>query len=208
VDVFRPFPTAEDLAEGIQQARPDWRQRPNLVRLMMHLQSPIIMTRHRLAASHPRQAFAQSMGVDVLPPIEDDRLVVELLTGTVFRSALDTAWRNNSNGLFTCAPTTNASFHIVPPRYDAGFVEVDPVSCMRCHETVGQHAQSFEFGRDWYGRVRGSDGIFSFHPFSLGSISFNGIGQSVSMRAELEVANVLERYDARRHPRRIYQRLE
>ena len=69
-------------------------------------------------------------------------------------------------------------------------------------------AQSFEFGRDWYGRVRGSDGIFSFHPFSHASISFNGIGQAVSMRPELLEANVLERYDPGRHPRHVYQRLE
>jgi hypothetical protein len=136
-------------------------------------------------------------------------LVVELLTGTVFRSALDTSWREGEQGaLYTCAPTTRALFHIVPAGYAGGFIDVNPESCARCHDSVGKQAQHFEFARDWYGRVRGSDDIFSFHPFSLGSISPNGIGRPVHMRPELLKAKVLERFDADRHPSDLYQRLE
>jgi hypothetical protein len=75
---------------------------------------------------------------------------------------------------------------------------------MRCHETVNHNVQEFEPGRDWYGRIRGSDGIFSFHPFSRGSISFNGSPVSVSMNSELRAAGLLERFDADKHPNSIY----
>jgi len=59
-----------------------------------------------------------------------------------------------------------------------------------------------------YGRIRGSDGIFSFHPFALESISGNGYGSAVRMRSELEVAGVIARYDRSRHPRSVYNAAE
>lgn len=208
VDVFRPFPTATALADCIKQVRPQWRADAKLSKLVTHLEQPMVMKKHRLADDHPRHAFVESMGIDRLPPVGDDQLVIELLAGTKFQSALDVVWRDGASGSFTCAPTTSAAFHIVPAGYDAGFVEVDPVSCSRCHDTVGQHAQYFEYGRDWYGRVRGSDAIFSFHPFSPLSVSPNGIGQSVSMRRELIESGVLERYNRSKHPHDKYQRLE
>jgi hypothetical protein len=209
VDVFRPFPTAGHLADSIKKARADWHEKPTLARLVGHLEGPIALKKHKLSNNHPRKVFVQSMGMDTLPPVDDDPLVVQLLTETTFTSASDVAWRESENGaVYTCAPTTTAAFHIVPANYAGGFVDVDPESCMRCHDSVGQQAQHFEFGRDWYGRVRGSDGIFSFHPFSMGSISHNGIGQAVSMRSELVKAKVLERFDPDKHPSNAYQRLE
>ena len=80
-----------------------------------------------------------------------------------------------------------------------GYVEVDRTSCMRCHETVNQPVANFQAGRDWYGRIRGSDGIFSFHPFDPGCISGNGYSQPVRMRDELVSAGVIEKYDAKKH---------
>jgi len=97
---------------------------------------------------------------------------------------------------------------VVPPNYDAAFIAVDSVSCLRCHETVNHSVNEFNAGRDWYGRIRGSDGIFSFHPFALESISANGFGSSVRMRGELEAAGVIARYDRDRHPRAIYNAAE
>ena len=197
------------LKKRIKKARDDWHEKPTLARLVGHLEGPIALNKHKLSNNHPRKVFVQSMGMDTLPPVDDDPLVVQLLTETTFTSASDVAWRESENGaVYTCAPTTTAAFHIVPANYAGGFVDVDPESCMRCHDSVGQQAQHFEFGRDWYGRVRGSDGIFSFHPFSVGSISHNGIGQAVSMRSELVKAKVLERFDPDKHPSNAYQRLE
>jgi hypothetical protein len=56
--------------------------------------------------------------------------------------------------------------------------------------------------------VRGSDGIFSFHPFAPESISDNGIGRTVKMRPELEKAGVIAKYDPDKHPDKVYQTIE
>jgi len=207
VDAFRPFPTAAGLAARIKELRPDWQDRPQLLALCSHLEGPRKLEVRSLADRQPRQrVFQQAMGVDALPPVGDDRLVEELLTGTPFRSALGESWRDDDGGQ-TCAPTTSASFHVVPVNYDAGFIAVDNASCMRCHATANTSVREFNSGRDWYGRVRGSDGIFSFHPFSLDSISNNGYARPVRMRRELEQAGLLVKYDPAQHPSSVYQTL-
>jgi hypothetical protein len=208
VDVFRPFPTAKDLAQAIQQRRPEWRENEKLAALVDHLQSPLEMQRLKLADKHASLvSFKQSMGTDALPDVGDDQLVIELLTQTTFRSSLGEVWRKSTVGVRTCAPTTDAPFHIVPANYDAGFVDADSISCMRCHETVGQHVRDFQPARDWYGRVRGSDAIFSFHPFCPTCVSTNGMGRGVKLRPELVKAGLLEQYDIERHPAAVYQQL-
>jgi hypothetical protein len=123
---------------------------------------------------------------------------------TTFQSAEGVTWRIGTNGVTTAAPSTDASFHIVPAKYDAGFIDVDSASCIRCHSTVNQNVDRFQGGRDWYGRIRGSDGIFSFHPFDPSSISYNGYPNSVRMRDEMIEAGLLERFDPDRHPNSIY----
>lgn len=42
-----------------------------------------------------------------------------------------------------------------------------PSNCTQCHDDVGKHASVLENKNnvEWFGTVRGSDGIFSFHPF-------------------------------------------
>lgn len=205
VNAFRPFPAAEDLAAAIRDRRPHWKDSPSLAKLVQHLEQPIELAPYRLEDRHPaHRVFAQSMGVDVLPPIDDDRLVGELLGETVFKSVLGGTWRRGIGGLSTTAPTTRARFHIVPANYDAGFIEVDRVSCMRCHSTVNQSVRRFQPGRDWYGRIRGSDGIFSFHPFALESISRNGFSNAVHLRRELVEAGLLVHFDKHKHPHAIY----
>jgi hypothetical protein len=59
--------------------------------------------------------------------------------------------------------------------------------------------RDFDYFRDWYGRIRGSDGIFSFHPFEPWSVSDNGAPQSVQLRSELIQAGVLEGYTPKKH---------
>ncbi|HEY4308383.1 MAG TPA: hypothetical protein VGN12_02925 [Pirellulales bacterium] len=204
VDVFRPFPRSEDLADRIKELRPEWEKAENLKSAVSLLTSATNLPERKLVDSHPRKSFQQSMGVYVLPSLEDDQLVRELLTETTFKSALGNPWSEGANGPVAAAPTTEASFHIVPAKYDAGFVEVDRASCMRCHQTVNQPVSKFEAGRDWYGRIRGSDGIFSFHPFDPNSISGNGYPVPVRMRSELVSAGVIEQYDAKKHDKLRY----
>lgn len=208
VDVFRPFPTAESLANRVKELRPEWEQTPALAKLVAHLTEDKALPLGRLVDNHPsRRVIDQAMGVDSLPAINDDKLVLELLTTTTFASAHGELWRKGTNATFTSAPTTDARFHIVPAKYDAGYIEVDQHSCMRCHQTANQHVRNFDFGRDWYGRVRGSDGIFSWHPFDPGSISGNGYGSTPRLRASLISAGVLAHYDRKVHPAKVYTRV-
>lgn len=201
VDVFRPFLTSDELAQRITELRPNWQENPQLARLVWHLVEPRDLEPRHLVDRQPgRRVFEQTMGVDTLPDAGDDALIAELLTESVFRSALGARWREGANGVPTCAPTTEAPFHIVPARYDAGFIDVDRHSCTRCHETVKRHVREFNAGRDWYGRIRGSDGIFSFHPFDPGSISGNGYGVGVRMRTALIEAGIVAAYDKQAHP--------
>jgi hypothetical protein len=67
--------------------------------------------------------------------------------------------------------------------------------------------REFEPRRDWYGRIRGSDGIFSFHPFAPESISHNGSGLPVRLNPRLVEAGIVEPYDAGRHPASLYHEL-
>jgi len=92
------------------------------------------------------------------------------------------------------APTTDADFHIVPKNYSAATIALNSKSCVRCHESVLKHANEFDFRRDWYGRVRGSDGIFSFHPFEPSCISHRGIYQGAEIRKDF-ISNGIVNYE-------------
>jgi hypothetical protein len=205
VDVFRPFPTSEDLARRIRELRPKAEQNAKLADLLNHLEQPRDLPWRHLTDQQPGQrVFAQWAGVDMLPTAGDDALVSELLSSTTFTSCLDQTWRVGGNGAWAYAPTTQSRFHVVPANYDAGFVEVSGRSCQRCHNTCNQHVNRFNFGRDWYGHIRGSDGIFSFHPFEPSTVSGNGFSSGVQMRQSLTGAGALEEYDSRRHSSAIY----
>jgi hypothetical protein len=196
------------LAERIEELRSEWKQSPTLAKLVSHLKEDRALPQRRLVDNHPqRRVIDQTMGVDTLPPINDEKLVIELLTTTPFTSAQGEIWRKGTNATFTNAPTANAPVHIVPGGYDGGFIEVDQHSCMRCHQTANQHVRNFDFGRDWYGRVRGSDGIFSWHPFDPSSISSNGFKNTPRIRPSLVSAGVLSRYNRKVHPIARYRRV-
>ncbi|HTQ39267.1 MAG TPA: hypothetical protein VMJ32_09575 [Pirellulales bacterium] len=209
VDVFRPFPTAADLAQRIKALRPDWQNQPKLAAAIDHLEQPLEMKVLLLADKQPAMhVFRQTAGVDSLPPLSDDKLVGQLLSGTVFRSVSGEVWQQSPSGVKTYAPTTAAGFNIVPTNYEAGFVQVDSASCMRCHESAARPVSDFNPGRDWYGHIRGSDAILSFHPFAPESVSDNGYGRPVKMRAEFEQAGVIAKYDPQQHPAKFYQTLD
>jgi hypothetical protein len=190
VNAFRPFTTQAELAARVKELAPNWRERPELVKLVKG-EDPSEEVR-RLVNDHDRVAFDTTALVTHLPAI-DTKLVRKLLD-TPFKSALGQEWKKGANGSFAYAPTTDADFHIVPKAYQGGFVEVSSKSCMRCHDSTLMHARDFQAARDWYGRVRGSDNIFSFHIFDAGSISYNGFGNEPRLRKELVDADVLREW--------------
>lgn len=206
VDVFRPFPTSESLVSRIQELRPEWESEETTRKLVEHLNNENRLAKQHLSDQHPSVSFSQSMGVDVLPEIED-ALALELLKTTPFQSSHSRRWAENENGIYSVAPTTRDSFHVIPANFDGGFIDVDETSCLRCHDTVAKNVRNFEPFRDWYGRIRGSDGIFSFHPFSPGSISHNGEGVPIHIRGEFLRAGIVAQFDPAKHPKTHYRRL-
>lgn len=200
VNAYRPFPTAQSLASAVKECRPNWRGDATLARFVSYLDGPANGAVEMLADRHAdERVFEDTRLVDSLPPL-DESLVAELLSTTPFSSALRKQWRPGDLAPF--APTTDAEFHIVPRGYQGGHVAVSNASCMRCHDGTNRGAREFDSGRDWYGRVRGSDGIFSFHPFAHASVSYNGSQFSPTMNPAL--TGIIERYSKEWHPDEVY----
>ena len=89
----------------------------------------------------------------------------------------------------------------MPVDYAAHAIGSDNESCHKCHNTVQRSARMFTPDREWYGKVRGSDQIFSFHPVDPRSIG----GGPVMIR---NVRGLIEPRDDRRHNPADYQQLE
>lgn len=210
VDVLRPFPTAASLAAAIKTAQPNWQKQTDLSQAVASLEQPVVVRTARLTDSrHTRQrAFDVVTGVDNLPRLPED-LVSRLLTTTPFKSCLGEAWRTGSNGVVAFAPTNPENRHnIVTYKYDGTFVGTDRASCIKCHESTNRHATVFEHPRGWYGRVRGSDGILSWHPIAPAAISGNGAPVAVRFRQEFVAGGILAPYDGAKHTVDRYTRIE
>jgi len=206
INVYRPFPTAKDLSKAIKTTWADYNDDAGLVALTTQLDSTATGSLYTLASNHPDfVSFKQSRKIDVLPAISEKH-VIKLLDETTFTSALGADWKNGKDAPH--APTTKADFHIIPKDYSGGFVEVDSKSCMQCHETCNKPARDFDFKRDWYGRVRGSDGIFSFHPFSHGSISPRGTPHAISINQDMVNKGIVAAYNEKLHPDTVYRRIK
>ena len=147
----------------------------------------------RLVNKHDLVSIDATALATYLPAIDHE--LVKKLLDTPFKSALGQEWKRGPDGTEAFAPTTEAAFHIVPKNYHGGFVEVSSTSCMRCHDSTLKHARDFQPFRDWYGRVRGADNIFSFHIFEPGSIAYNGIGREPNLRQDLIDAGLLTRWE-------------
>jgi len=191
MNAFRPFTTQAELAARLKQLVPNWNEKPELAKIVKG-EAEKEETR-RLSNQHDLITFDATALVTHLPAI-DHKLVRKLLD-TPFKSALGQEWKKGADGAEAFAPTTAAEFHIVPTNYKGGFVEVSSNSCMRCHDSTLKHARDFQAARDWYGRVRGSDNIFSFHIFDPSSISGNGFSVPTSLRQELVDAGLLKAWE-------------
>lgn len=189
-NVFRPYPNAEELMKTIEVKFPNYKKDKELNNLMIHLKDDSKLETLKLENNQTPQVFSSKADIDYLPEISAEKVLI-LLTSKDFKSASGISWKNTINP--ASAPSTKAKIHIVPQNYDGGFITVDSNSCMKCHETTNQHVNNFDAARDWYGRIRGNDGIFSFHIFSKESISSSGTPRKTSVNSELIDLGLLER---------------
>jgi hypothetical protein len=98
-------------------------------------------------------------------------------------------------------------FHIVPRLFTGMHAGATTDSCARCHRDVGLSVDRFDRARDWYGRVRGADAVFSFHPFSRGSISTNGAARTVRFDTQLSSLGIIAPHNRALHTKKDYSTL-
>lgn len=171
MNIFRPFPTAQSLADAVKRRRPGWISSAKLAALVDFLEDNTTLVPKRLSATSAfSSTFHQDGWLDPLPDFGDQQLVRELLTTTPFASAYDTAWKINGTKV-AYAPTTASSFSIVPNNYEVGVIQVTDDSCMRCHREAGRLVSEFNSDLYLYGELWGMDGIFSFHPYDESEFS-------------------------------------
>ncbi len=137
---------------------------------------------HTISDSHDTPVFRAEGLVDSLPDMPAP--LVRKLLSQPFRDVTDHPWVETSNGK-AFAPTT-AGLGIVSNHYQGGYFH--SANCLTCHATVQRPAANFSEARHWYGRVRGSDGIFSLplaDPDSIG-----GPGERRDFRVNQEMVNL------------------
>jgi len=174
-DVFRPFVNRRQLEAACKELDCELPAMPT--------------TRVIIKDRQPRKRVIDAEAdLEVLPAMDGD--LVRVLLARPFKSALGESW---TPGKAAFAPISKEAFGIVPKGYEGGVIAVGQESCMRCHETCRQEARSFAPNREWYGRISGDDGIFSFHPFAVECISHNGIEKPVAMRQKLVDAGLLKK---------------
>lgn len=148
-----------------------------------------------------------------MPAVSDATILRELLRATPFRSARGAVWKE-SGGLRTHAPTTDASFSIVPRDDAGGFLSAGEETCTLCHREAGRSLRAWYFPVTADGEMWGGDGTFTWHPFENGRfvdsrgsvVQFNTDHRQV--REDLVSAGVLERYGESRHRAPTYSEID
>ena len=153
MQAYRPFPTEDDLDRALTRRGVAFSPRPS--------------DRRRLDSGHQQDAFRASGWETVVQDL-DPAVVADLLDGTPFRPAAGKSWRSQPEfGVDVPAPTSAQDFSVVPRGFLGAFLPVSNSDCMRCHRDAGRVVNLPGEAR-W--RVRGSDGIFSWHPWEADSL--------------------------------------
>ena len=120
--------------------------------------------------------------VDELPPMPKD--VQDKIYIRPFQEVTDVIWHKTDE--HKCYGPSGG---FVADKYQGGHFA--STQCIQCHHTVLSHAQHFGTGRDWYGRLRGTDGIFSVPIADDGCISGNGFNYRPVWNQKLVKAGLL-----------------
>lgn len=214
-DVYRPFPTGEDLAAALEAAaaaNPAW-QTADVAALAAHARNPATLVAGSLAATHYAGSFPRVNGAeDRLPALADPSILETLLLEVPYRSVKDTPWKT-AGALVAHAATTQASFHIVPRGYDAGFLEVSDEACARCHQDAGRPFRDYYPNVIAYGELWGEDESFTWHPFETERfVDANGDVRNFNydnrrIRPDFTAGRVIEAYDPAQHPASTWSKL-
>jgi len=191
VDVFRPYTHWEDLSVAMSALGDQSEARRLALR-------PVIQSETMYDRIHANEHEINLTANYEQLPAYSDATVEKLIQGRTFESALGEDWRDG-----VAAPAGGFN----PMDYRA-IMSVDRQSCARCHASTNRHVSHFQMQRDWYGNVRGSDHILSFHVFDPSCVSHNGMSRRVAYRRELIRWKLLEHYDGAKHPNSIYSALE
>lgn len=179
VDIFRPFTTYQELDEA-------------------GLDYSLVKQHVTDADSHDTLAFDVRTETFAISTPLTERQSRELLTNATFRSVLGSNFSYTQNV---------SDYHIIPRNTFFAVLGTSRESCSRCHKDTLADVNNFNNGRDWYGRVRGSDGIFSFHPFAPQNISRNGGSVPVALNQELISRRIIAPYNPAIHPQTKYKQL-
>lgn len=179
-NVYRPYSDAKDLQAkllklGTRDAKALAKAIDDLPRTYLEIKNP-----------HPVKTFEFKGYREDLPEIPES-LAEEILSWD-FEAYAD--WKTDC-----FAPSTKSDrLSIVAKNYQGCIVRPDSKGCAQCHDTTLGHVSRLEPNRDWYGRVRGSDGIFSFHIFDEDTLSVEGFdkAQVVKVSKSLPLKKVKE----------------
>jgi len=206
IEILRPFPTAKDLADRLEAMDPE-KYAADIALLRDHR---TVVAKRMNDPLHRRSGFDVQAGTNLTPASLSEQVSADLLDSTRFKSAVGAAWKQHPDfdNLVSFAPTGRYDFNIVPPNYEGTFMGTDTDSCKRCHEHTLKHVDVFDNQRDWYGRVRGSDQIFTWHPIDPGSIAYNGGTIPARLRQSFVQAGIVEQFDPAKHPKDRYTLLK
>jgi hypothetical protein len=212
-NIYRPFTTATQLEGALISRNADWESKPNIKKVIEHLRSTETLIPRKITPTRPYQVAFKSLDgfLDFLPDFGDPQLVADLLSSSPFLSAEGKVWKAKGKQE-TYAASTKASFSVVPSNYDGGLIQVNEVSCNRCHQDAARPIGEFNDFTQLYGEIWGEDHIFTWHLFdeNKGKLNMGLDGVFVNNRVlngALFSVGFLEALDAKKHPSQHYARL-
>lgn len=203
VSIFRPFPTAESLAMAIIRTEPSL---ANLKLAEKLIKDDKIYQSTLSDKNHPIRAINLSAGTYHLPEI-NEYLAKKLLNNPVFYNCVGIEWKMNEKETVFAPTYSGDGLNIVPKNYTGGLLGNSTESCTNCHKDTTKHVQYFDYSRDWYGLIPGSDGILSFNIVDPSAVSHNGKQIAFFPNRRLERLGLLERYNPRKHDDRFFMRI-
>ena len=137
--------------------------------------------------------------VERLPEL--DAPAVKRLLSLPFKQVLS-SWSEISH-----SPTSDIDFHILPKDYSFGLLKAKSTTCVNCHrqtmigvDRLIPREPSIGLHRSKVGTIRGSDGIFTWHPFDIDCTNTTERG---SKALKLRQYDLEQRYVVRSSSRRV-----